>query len=81
MFNKTKTQSRELKGLIEVETTERLETLSSGEKQREIANHYEMKVVLGAAQRRRDMAESSLETWAVDLRKKQANVNRNPQKH
>ena len=40
-----------------------------------------MKVVLGAAQRRRDVAESSLETWAIDLRKKQANVNRNPQTH
>lgn len=40
-----------------------------------------MKVVLGAAQRRRDVAESSLETWAIDLRKTQPNVNRNPQKH
>lgn len=37
--------------------------------------------MLGAAQRRLDMAESSLETQAIDLRKKQANVNRNPQKN
>lgn len=66
---------------MEDETTERVEMLSSGEKQREIAHHYKRKVMLGAAQRRLDMAESSLETQAIDLRKKQANVNRNPQKN
>ena len=32
MFNKTKIQNRELKGLMEDETTERVEMLSSREK-------------------------------------------------
>lgn len=36
---------------------------------REIAHITEMQVRLGAAQRRLDMAESSLKMWALGLRK------------